>query len=331
MHVVVVGGAGYIGSHVVRRLLDAKHAVTIYDNLSHGLRENILEGARFVHGDIMNQRELTAVLAGKAAPDAAPADAVVHLAALKAAGESMVVPEKYAENNLSGTISLLNAMVETGVRRLVFSSSAAVYGEPEYNPIDEKHPTNPMNFYGFTKLEIERILGWYDRLKGLRFAALRYFNAAGYDAGGRVTGLEQNPANLLPIIMEVAIGIRKELQIFGDDYDTPDGTCIRDYIHVTDLAEGHEAALRWIDRNDASLVVNLGSGSGISVSEMVEIARKVTGHPIPARVVARRPGDPAKLVASSALAKGLLGWATGCSDPENLLSSSWSAYTRALG
>ena len=322
MRIVVIGGAGYIGSHVARRLLDAGHEVTVFDNLSHGLRENLFPDASFVHGDIRHQLELRAALAG----DGTPADAVIHLAAAKAAGESMVNPEKYSSNNIAGTISVLNAMSATGVKRMVFSSSAAVYGEPDYVPLDEDHPTSPINYYGFTKLEIERILRWYDELRGIRFAALRYFNAAGYDPQGRVTGLEQSPANLLPIIMEVATGARAELQVFGDDYSTPDGTCVRDYIHVTDLADGHLAALEWIDANDQSLTVNLGSGVGISVNEMVETARQVTGHPIPARVTARRPGDPAELVATAATAKEVLGWEAQHSSAEELVATSWKAY-----
>ncbi|MFW5737759.1 MAG: UDP-glucose 4-epimerase GalE [Spirochaetota bacterium] len=336
MRIVVIGGAGYIGSHVARALLDAGHSVTVFDNLSHGLRENLFPEADFIHGDIGHPLELRAALAGEAAPGAdsngpGVADAVVHLAAAKAAGESMVNPEKYSVNNLAGTINVLNAMTDVGVKRFVFSSSAAVYGEPEYVPLDEKHPTNPINYYGFTKLEIERILRWYDELRDVRFAALRYFNAAGYDGAGRVPGLEQNPANLLPIIMEVAIGMRDELRVFGDDYDTPDGTCIRDYIHVTDLAAGHLAALEWIDGHDESLTVNLGSGVGISVQEMIDASRAVTGRPIPSRVAGRRPGDPAELVATAAEAERVLGWKAEHSSAEELVETSWKAYLAARG
>jgi UDP-glucose 4-epimerase len=201
-----------------------------------------------------------------------------------------------------------------------------VYGEPQYIPIDEKHPANPENYYGFTKLEIEKFLGWYDRLKGIRFASLRYFNAAGYDPQGRVKGLEQNPANLIPIIMEAAHGLRKELEIFGDDYDTPDGTCIRDYIHVSDLASAHVLALDYIAKNEKSITVNLGSERGSSVLEVLEAARKITGKPIPSRVTGRRPGDPAKLTASAALARELLGWKTLHSDMETIIRTSWEAY-----
>jgi UDP-glucose 4-epimerase len=322
MNILVIGGAGYIGSHVARTLLDKGHSVTVYDNLSSGLRQNLFEQARFVQGDILDTELLSRTL-GEGI------DGLVHLAAFKAAGESMVSPEKYSTNNITGTLNILNAAALNGVRRIVFSSSAAVYGEPQYIPIDEEHPKNPENYYGFTKLEIERFLHWYDKLRGIRYAALRYFNAAGYDVTGRVGGLEKNPANLLPVTMEVAAGMRAKLQVFGTDYPTADGTCIRDYVHVSDLAEAHVLALEYIDANDRSLVVNLGSENGISVKEMVEEARRVTGHAIPADMVARRPGDPAKLIASSALAKRLLGWEPRHSDAQTLLSSTWKAYQAA--
>ena len=320
MKVLVIGGAGYIGSHVVRELLDESYSVTVFDNLSSGLRINLQPEAAFIHGDIMRPEQLAAAMEGH--------DAIIHLAAFKAAGESMIRPEKYALNNLNGTINILNAATAAGVRRIVFSSSAAVYGEPEYLPIDEKHPTRPENFYGFTKLEIERVMDWYDRLRGLRFAALRYFNAAGYDRRGRVRGLEQNPANLLPVIMEVAAGTREKLLVFGNDYDTPDGTGVRDYIHVSDLARAHTAALRMIDERDESLVVNLGSESGLSVMEIVEAARRITGEPIAAEITDRRPGDPAKLVASAATARELLSWSARESDVDSLVETSWSVYRR---
>lgn len=321
MKILIVGGAGYIGSHVAREFLDQGHSVVVFDNLNTGDRANIFPDSSLVHGDILDYPAVLTAMKGM--------DAVVHLAAAKAVGESMANPEKYSRNNLVGTINLVNAACEAGVRRFVFSSSAAVYGEPVYLPADEAHPTNPENYYGFTKLEIERILAWYDRLKGLRFAALRYFNAAGYDAKGRIPGLERNPANLIPLVMEVACGMRPELQVFGDDWDTPDGTCVRDYVHVGDLARGHVAALDWIGKKDKSLVVNLGSETGLSVQEIVDCARRVTGRTIPAKVVGRRAGDPARLVASSALAKKELGWAARESDVENLVRSSWDAYARA--
>ncbi len=323
MKVLVIGGAGYIGSHVCLELLEAGHEVVVYDNLSSGKEENLFKGERFIEGDIMDEAGLAAAL-GEGF------DGAVHLAAFKAAGESMVAPEKYARNNIAGTVNIVNALAGAGVRRLVFSSSAAVYGEPEYLPVDERHPTRPENFYGYTKLDIEGLLAWYDRLKGIRYAALRYFNAAGYDVRGRVTGLESNPANLLPVIMEVAAGMRKELRVFGDDYPTKDGTGVRDYVHVNDLARAHVAALERLERTDESLVVNLGSEEGLSVLEILESARRLTGKPIPASIEGRRAGDPARLVASSAKAAELLGWKARYSDVGSLVESSWNAYKRHI-
>lgn len=320
MKILVIGGAGYIGSHVVREFLDQGAEVCVFDNLSSGLRINLFPEATFIHGSILDTEALRSAMAQGF-------DALVHLAAFKAAGESMLKPEKYSVNNLTGTLNILNAAAEAGIRRVVFSSSAAVYGEPEYLPIDEAHPTNPENYYGFTKLEIERILGWYDKLKDIRFAALRYFNAAGYDTEGRVPGLEQNPANLLPVIMEVAAGTREKLFIFGDDYDTPDGTGVRDYVHVSDLARAHYQAYRFLNERDESLTVNLGSETGLSVQEILETARRITGKKIPAEIVDRRPGDPAKLVASSGRAKELLQWRAATSDVESLVASSWKVYS----
>ena len=322
MNILVIGGAGYIGSHVTRAFLDKGAKVTVFDNLSTGTRVNLFPEARFEEGDILDYGRLETVMRGGY-------DALVHLAAFKAAGESMEKPEKYSVNNISGSLNILNAAAAAGVRRIVFSSSAAVYGEPEYIPLDEKHPTKPENYYGFTKLEIERFLGWYDKLKGIRFAALRYFNAAGYDPAGRVRGLERNPANLIPAIMEVAAGTRPELKIFGSDYPTPDGTGVRDYVHVSDLADAHVSGLEYIVREDKSLMVNLGSEEGLSVLEILETARKITGKPIPATVVSRRPGDPAKLVASSALAREILGWKATRSDVDSLVRTTWKAYTSA--
>ncbi|WP_461255052.1 UDP-glucose 4-epimerase GalE [Treponema sp. R80B11-R83G3] len=322
MNILIIGGAGYIGSHVAREFLDKGCNCAVYDNLSSGLRENLFLEAKFIHGDIHDYQSLLAAMKSDAF------DALIHLAASKAAGESMLNPEKYSRNNIYGTLNILNAACEAGIKRIVFSSSAAVYGEPQYLPIDEKHPTNPENYYGFTKLEIERFLGWYEKLKNIRYANLRYFNAAGYDVKGKIKGLEQNPANLLPVIMETACGIRKEMQVFGSDYDTPDGTCIRDYIHVSDLASGHFMALDYIIKNNKSITVNLGSEQGFSVTEVLETARKVTGKPIPAKITDRRPGDPAKLTASASLARELLGWQARYSDIETLIKTSWSAYSK---
>ena len=319
MKILVAGGAGYIGSHVTRALLDDGKTVTVFDNLSTGLRQNLFAEAEFIEGDIMEPASLARTMRGGF-------DGLVHLAALKAAGESMVKPEAYARNNIAGSINILNAALEAGVRHVVFSSSAAVYGEPEYNPIDEKHPRRPINFYGYTKLQIEGLFDWYHRLRGMNFFSLRYFNAAGYDADGRVTGLERHPANLLPIIMEVAVGKRPSLQVFGDDYPTPDGTCLRDYVHVTDLADAHVRAFHYLSEHGGNHAVNLGSEKGMSVLEMLEAARRVTGKTIPHQVTGRRPGDPAVLYASSALARKTLGWRARMSDVDTLVTTTWRMY-----
>ncbi len=325
MNILVIGGAGYIGSHVVKALLAHGDSVTVYDNLSTGCRENLFPQCRFIEADIRDYSALQAAM-----QDAErPVDAVVHLAALKAAGESMLEPERYAEHNIAGTIKILNAMTAAEVPFLVFSSSAAVYGEPQYLPIDEHHPTEPTNFYGATKLEIERLLKWYSQLRGLRYASLRYFNAAGYDPDGEILGIERNPANLLPVIMEVALGRRPHLQIFGDDYDTPDGTGVRDYVHVTDLAGAHILALDHIAAKQQNLVLNLGTEHGVSVREVFELAERITGREIPMAVAARRAGDPAKLMASSQAAREVLGWVPRYSDPETLLQTAWQAYLRS--
>ncbi len=323
MKVLVIGGAGYIGSHVVKELNKQGHDVTVFDNLSSGLRQNLFKKNGFIHGDILNQSQLDAAFS-------LGFDAFIHLAAFKAAGESMILPEKYSVNNINGTINILNAAVAHNCKFMVFSSSAAVFGEPQYLPIDENHPKNPENYYGFTKLKIEEFMGWYEKLKGLKFAALRYFNAAGYDVDGVLYGLEQNPANLLPIIMEVACGMRPKMKIFGNDYDTRDGTCIRDYIHVSDLASAHVKALEYIVKNNESLTVNLGSEKGTTVTEMVDAARRITGKEIPADYVERRPGDPASLVASAKYAYEKLGWKAQFSDVDTLLETTWKAYNKYL-
>ncbi|MDR0706595.1 MAG: UDP-glucose 4-epimerase GalE [Treponema sp.] len=326
MNILVIGGAGYIGSHVVREFLDKGCRVTVFDNLSSGLRDNLFPEAAFVYGDIVDYAGLSRVMRDAAASGCGGFDALVHLSAFKAAGESMIKPEKYSVNNISGAINILNAAVENGVMRIIFSSSAAVFGEPRYLPIDEQHPANPENYYGFTKLEIERFLGWYEKLKDIRFASLRYFNAAGYDVKGRVKGKEMNPANLIPIVMEAAAGLRNEVSVFGDDYDTPDGTCVRDYIHVNDLAAAHVQALDYIRKNGKSLTVNLGSEKGTSVFEVIETARRVTGKLIPTRIAGRRAGDPARLTASASYAREILGWEARHSDMETIIRTSWDVY-----
>ena len=320
MHVLVVGGAGYIGSHVALDLLNRGHKVTVYDDLSTGREENLFDEALFVRGDIQDGDALDLLMSAQ------NIDAVIHLAALKAAGDSMNEPERYAHHNIVGSINLLNCMTRHDIKKFVFSSSAAVYGNPEYLPMDEKHPIEPTNFYGFTKLQIERHLQWYSQLKGLRFASLRYFNAAGYDPELRVKGLEINPKNLIPIVMEVAMGTREKLTIFGNDYDTTDGTCIRDYVHVNDLADAHSRALEYLGDQDKDLIVNLGSETGHSVLDVVHAAGKVVGREVPHTIAGRRAGDPTSLVAASAKARELLQWEPRFSDLETLLSSSWDVY-----
>lgn len=319
MKILVIGGAGYIGSHVTRILLDRGYTVSVFDNLSRGCKENLFNEAGFIESDILNFPYLF-----KTMKDGY--DAIIHLAAFKAAGESMMEPEKYAINNITGTINILSAAWEFGIKRIIFSSSAAVYGTPQYLPIDEKHPTNPENFYGFTKLEIEKLLLWFDRLRGMKVSVLRYFNAAGYDLKRRIRGLERDPQNLLPVVMEVACGMREKIHIFGDDYDTRDGTGLRDYIHVEDLAEAHILALEYICKEEESLIVNLGSENGVTVKEMVEKARKITGKEIPSEVVERREGDPASVLASSENAKKILGWKPKHSDLDTMIASTWEIY-----
>ena len=319
MKVLVIGGAGYIGSHVVKELMKAGHEVTVFDNLSSGLRCNLFPQNGFIYGNILLPDNLDAAFSQGF-------DAFVHLAAFKAAGESMIYPEKYSVNNITGTLNIMNAAVKYGCKKMIFSSSAAVFGAPEYLPIDEDHPKNPENYYGFTKLEIERFMAWYDQLKGMRFAALRYFNAAGYDPEGEIRGLEQNPANLLPRVMEVACGMKDQMKVFGTDYDTRDGTCIRDYVHVTDLARAHVMALDYITKNDKSITVNLGTEKGTTVKEIIDAARRITGKPIPSTDVERRPGDPACLYATSKRAKDLLGWEPKYSDVDTLVKTTWEVY-----
>lgn len=320
MKVLVIGGAGYIGSHVVKELMAKGHKVTVFDNLSSGLRCNLFPENDFIYGNILIQEDLDAAFAQGF-------DAFVHLAAFKAAGESMIKPEKYSVNNITGTLNIMNAAVKHGCLKMIFSSSAATFGEPQYLPMDENHPQNPINYYGFTKLKIEEFMSWYDQIKGLKFAALRYFNAAGYDPEGVITGLEQKPENLLPRVMEAALG-QRQLKIFGTDYDTRDGTCIRDYVHVTDLATAHVLALEYIEKNNKSLKLNLGTEKGTTVKELIDAARRITGKEIPADSAPRREGDPASLYTSSKMAKDLLGWEPKYSDVDTLVRTTWEAYLK---
>jgi UDP-glucose 4-epimerase len=317
----VIGGAGYIGSHVCKALRNAGHEPVVFDNLSTGLRENLTPDTPLRVGDILDTDALF-----KAAREF-HFDGVIHLAAFKAPADSMRMPERYSRNNIIGTLNLLEVVLKAEIPLFVFSSTAAVYGTPKDDtPVDEKHSTNPENYYGYTKLAIEGFLEWYGRLKGLKYGCLRYFNAAGYDPEGEICGLEQKPANLLPVVMETAMGWRSKLQIFGNDYATRDGTCIRDYIHVTDLAAAHVAALEYLHQGGESFTLNLGTGVGITVMEMLRKAEEITGRTIPFEVVGRRVGDAAIVVASSAEAQARLGWVARHSDPDTLLRTTWKAY-----
>lgn len=318
--VLVIGGAGYIGSHVAKTLLKSGYLPVVFDNLSTGLRQNVIAGEEFIVGDILNTDQLTQAMEG--------VEGVVYLAGFKAVGESMGNPEKYAVNNIIGAINVLNAMSKVGVKKIIFSSSAAVYGEPKYLPIDEEHPKEPINFYGFTKLETERLLKWYDQLKGIKFVALRYFNAVGYDPDGEIYGLEKNPQNLLPIVMEAAMGTRDHVEVYGNDYDTPDGSCIRDYIHVTDLASAHLKALEKLFAGEESMILNLGTSTGISVLEMINESKRVSGKDFLVKMGPRRAGDPGKLIASCEKAKEKLGWSAEYSNLETIVKTTWDAYLK---
>lgn len=318
MRICVAGGAGYIGSHVSHALVAAGHDVVVFDNLSSGLRTSVPAQATFVHGDVSDALLSHKVLAG--------CQALVYLAAFKNAGESMIDPVKYTRNNLQATLAFLDAAQDVGVKYVVFSSSAAVFGDSKYLPLDEDHPKEPTNYYGFTKLEIERVLAWYDKVLGMKSASLRYFNAAGYDPEGKITGLERNPANLIPVVMEVACGVRSSMQVFGTDWNTKDGTCLRDYIHVTDLADAHLRALDRLEHGEPTFAVNLGTGRGHSVLEVIQAAEAVTGRKVAYQAVGRRAGDPESLWATGAKAEALLGWVPQHSSIESIVRTTWNAY-----
>jgi UDP-glucose 4-epimerase len=318
VNVLVTGGAGYIGSVVAAELLKAGHSVVIFDNLSKGWRAAVPAGATLVVGDISSRPQLDDVFR------AHPIDAVMHFAALIEAGESMQRPEHYFRTNTAGALTLLESMLEHGVLRLVLSSTAAVYGEPQRTPIDEAHPLQPSNAYGESKLLVERMLEWFQRIHGLRYASLRYFNAAGASAD---LGEDHRPeSHLIPLVLKAALG-RRELRVFGTDYPTPDGTCIRDYIHVLDLASAHILVLEALARH-GRLIYNLGNGHGFSVREIIAAAQRVTGRPIPAIDAPRRAGDPAVLVASSQRIQQELSWRPQFSELETILSSAWEWHRK---
>jgi UDP-glucose 4-epimerase len=314
MNVVITGGAGYIGGTVATILMRAGHRVTVLDNLCHSDRSQIPNGAEFVEADVADRPRVERLLR-----ELKP-DGVLHFAALIEAGESMQKPEIYFRNNSASTLALLEAMLATGTNRFVFSSTAAVYGEPKSTPIEESADLTPTNPYGESKLLVEKMLHWFHRVHGLRYASLRYFNVAGALPG---RGEAHEPeTHLIPLILDVALGRRASISIFGEDYPSPDGTCIRDYIHVQDLAAAHILALEALREHDCT-ILNLGNGSGFSVKEVIEAARRVTGHAIPVEIKARRPGDPAQLVASSEKAKLELGWRPQHSELDCILASAW--------
>ena len=318
MTVLVLGGAGYIGSHTVYELIDSGEDVVVVDNLMTGHEEAVHQKARFYKGDIRDKDFLDALFKKE------EIDSVIHFAASSLVGESMVNPLKYYDNNLYGTMVLLKSMVEHNINQIVFSSTAAVYGEPENIPILEDDSTSPTNTYGETKLSMERMFKWVSAAHNLRFVSLRYFNACGAHISGEI-GEDHTPeSHLIPLILQVPNGQREYVSIYGGDYDTKDGTCVRDYIHVTDLAQAHILALKYLDKGNKSNIFNLGNGEGFTVKEVIETARKVTGHPIPAKVTPRRPGDPAKLVAASDKARKILGWTPEHDSLEEIISTAWN-------
>jgi UDP-glucose 4-epimerase len=314
MKVLVTGGAGYIGSHVVKLLVGAGHDVTVLDSLEKGHREAVHPSSRFVQGDIGDRDLLDQLLAGSGF------EAVLHFAAYIEAGESMEKPERFLVNNTARPYVLLEAMVAHGVPRFIFSSTAAIFGDPEYTPIDEAHPKKPTNAYGFAKYQVELGLAWVNRLRGMGVCCLRYFNASGCS---ETLGEDHRPeTHLIPLMLQVARGERSHLYVYGTDYPTPDGTCVRDYIHVLDLAKAHLLALEAL-RPGEWRAYNLGNGQGYSVRQVLETVRRVTGHPIPVVEAERRPGDPAILVASSARIRRELGWVPEYADLEHIVESAW--------
>jgi UDP-glucose 4-epimerase len=314
MRVLVTGGAGYIGSVVVEELLNDGHEVVVYDNLAKGHRDSVPSSVKFVAHDLLETVHLVEALRG------GEIQAVIHMAADSLVGESVQKPEKYYRTNVLGGLSLLDAMKEAGVRRLVFSSTAAVYGEPEKQPIEETDPAHPTNPYGQTKLAFERALRWYENAHGIRYASLRYFNAAG--ATERCGEWHDPETHLIPLVLQAAMGQRSQVDIYGDDYPTRDGTCVRDYIHVVDLARAHVLALGILDERSA--VYNLGcGGEGYTVRDVINVAAEVTSREIPTRVAARRAGDPAVLIASSSRIKSDLGWSPKFQDMRKIIASAW--------
>jgi UDP-glucose 4-epimerase len=317
MTVLVLGGAGYIGSHTVYQLIENGSDVVIVDNLETGYIEAVHPKARFYQGDIRNREFVDSVF------DKEKVDAVIHFAANSLVGESMTNPLKYYDNNLCGTKVLLESMVAHGIDKIVFSSTAATYGEPERIPIMETDRTQPTNTYGETKLSMEKMFHWTSKAHDLRFVSLRYFNACGAHESGEIGEAHNPESHLIPLILQVPNGQREAISIYGDDYDTKDGTCVRDYIHVTDLAQAHILAVKYLMEGKESNIFNLGNGIGFTVKEVIDAARKVTNAEIPALTVPRRAGDPAQLIASSEKARTILGWKPEHEDIYEIIASAW--------
>ena len=334
MKILVTGGAGYIGGTVAGLFANMGHTAVVFDNLSHGRRDMLPPGVELIEGELADRKAHESIFEN-ARKQGQPFDAVLHFAALIEAGESMVRPELFFRNNTASTLALLEAMLACGPKRLVFSSTAAVYGDPETIPIKEDARLAPANPYGQSKLLVEQMLFWFNRIHGLRYASLRYFNVAGAPEGPRgiTRGEAHDPeTHLIPLVLDVALGRRSSIRIYGDDYPTPDGTCIRDYIHVSDLADAHLLALAALGsdsrtvpgaENPDPLIYNLGNGQGFSVRDVIESARRVTGHPIPAEIHPRRPGDPAILVASSEKAMRELGWKPRYTSLDEIIRTAW--------
>ena len=318
MAILVLGGAGYIGSHTVYELIDAGRDVVVADNLQTGFKAAVHPKAKFYQLDIRDRGALDTLF------QAEDIEGVIHFAASSQVGESMSDPLKYYDNNLHGTMVLLQAMVAHGVDKIVFSSTAAAYGEPERVPILESDTTCPTNCYGQTKLAMEQMMSWVSKAHGLKYVALRYFNACGAHVSGEIGEAHDPETHLIPIILQVPNGQRETVSVFGDDYPTKDGTCIRDYIHVTDLAQAHILALDYLMKGGDNNIFNLGNGVGFTVQEVIDVARAVTGHPIPARIAPRRAGDPAQLIASSEKAMKVLGWQPKYNDLATIVASAWA-------
>lgn len=323
MAIAVLGGAGYIGSHTVYELIDRGFDVIVIDNLQTGHREAVHEKARFYEGDIRDSKFLDEVFKSE------KIDAVIHFAANSLVGESMTDPLKYYDNNVYGTKVLLESMVRNGINKIVFSSTAAVYGEPERIPILESDRTVPTNAYGETKLAMEKMFRWVDNAHGVKYVSLRYFNACGAHISGKIGEAHSPETHLIPLVLQVPLGKRDCIKVFGDDYDTKDGTCVRDYIHVTDLADAHILAVEYLLAGNESNVFNLGNGVGFTVKEVIDEAEKIVGNTIKAQMSERRSGDPAQLVASSEKAKLILGWKPKYNELSKIVETAWNWHKNA--